>query len=240
MGICRDCSRAIKPWEGPACATCGLPFASGEADRENICSPCHNNTYHFDKARSFGVYNYPLRELILHLKFRRRERWGVRLGGMLASLAATLEVAKDSPLIIPVPLHRSRERERGYNQAELLARGLRSKLGKLSANGAPILATKILARKSPTAPQSGLHQAARRENVRGAFAVTHPERLRGRNVILVDDVMTTGATVSACAAVLKRAGAQHVVALTLARATPQFPDADSFLPMVDDPASGRT
>lgn len=224
MGICRDCLRAIKPWDGPACAMCGLPFASSQASPEGICSPCRSNPPHFDRARSFGIYTYPLRDLILHLKFRRRERWGYLLGERLASLAARLDILDDSPLVIPVPLHRSRERERGYNQAELLAKGL---CAKLKGPGAPSLAQRVLARKIPTAPQSGLRQAARRENVRGAFVVARPERLRGRSVIVVDDVMTTGATASACAATLKHAGALRVIVLTLARATPQFPDADS-------------
>lgn len=228
MGICRDCLSAIKPWAGHACVLCGLPFASSEIPPESLCSPCRGNSFHFDKARSFGIYSYPLRDLILHLKFRRRERWGYLLGERLASLAAPLEILPDSPLIIPVPLHRSRERERGYNQAELLARGLCAKLKGFSA---PRVVTQVLVRNAATAPQSGLRQAARRENVRGVFSVAKPDRLRGRSVILVDDVMTTGATASACAAVLKQAGAQQVIVFTLARATPQFPDADPLPPM---------
>ncbi|MGH9353284.1 MAG: ComF family protein [Terriglobia bacterium] len=107
-------------------------------------------------------------------------------------------------------------------------------------SNAPRLATRTLARIKPTLPQSGLHQAARRENVRGVFTVAHPASIRGRSIILVDDVMTTGATVSACAAALKQAGAQDVAVLTLARATPQFPDIYSFPPAVDDLHGART
>lgn len=234
MGICRDCANAIQPWDGPSCAVCGLPFASSITTSESLCTPCRSDIYRFDVARSYGLYTHPLRDLILQLKFRRRERWGYQLGRKLALLAVTLEIMNHDPVIIPVPLHRSREHERGYNQAELLAQGLRWALRKLPVGSVPYLATGILARTRPTVPQSGLHQAARRENVRGVFAVARPERIRGRSVILVDDVMTTGATVSACAAALKRAGARQVAVLTLARATPQFPDTHSFSPPVDD------
>ncbi len=206
----------------------------------NLCALCRRNTYSFDLARSYGIYTHPLRDLILHLKFRRRERWGYQLGRYLASLATALEIVNHSPLIVPVPLHRSRERERGYNQAELLAQGLRLELKISMGSIAPRLTTRILTRRRPTLPQSGLHPDARRENVRGVFTVERPERIRGHSVLLVDDVMTTGATVSACAAALKQAGAQEVAVLTLARATPQFPDIHSFPPAVDDLHGART
>ncbi|MGH9351431.1 MAG: ComF family protein, partial [Terriglobia bacterium] len=105
MGICRNCANAIKPWEGTSCAVCGLPFASSMVARGSLCALCQLSTYRFDVARSYGIYTHPLRDLILHLKFRRRERWGYRLGGKLASLVKTLEIMNHGPLIIPVPLH---------------------------------------------------------------------------------------------------------------------------------------
>jgi ComF family protein len=127
-------------------------------------------------------------------------------------------------LIVPVPLHPSRRRERGFNQSELLAAGLVRALAKRNTGSAPIIEKSCLCRKRATTPQTGLSVSARRENLRGAFAVAKPEEIRGRVIVLVDDVMTTGATLSACARSLKRAGAAKVIALTLARATPQFPD----------------
>lgn len=127
-------------------------------------------------------------------------------------------------VLIPVPLHFTRERERGFNQAELLARGLRQRLRKARLPGLPQLEVGCLRRRRATPPQSGLDHRARMENVRRAFEVCRSEGIRGRSVILVDDVMTTGATASACARALKRAGAMKVIVLTLARATPQFPD----------------
>ena len=151
---------------------------------------------------------------------------GVRLGELLASPWDALPgvVEFGSPLIVPVPLHPSRRRERGFNQSDLLASGLVRALRKRNGGTAPIVAKACLRRTRATPPQTGLSVAARRENLRGAFEVLNPQDVRGRAIVLVDDVMTTGATLSACARALKRAGAAQVMGLTLARATPQFPD----------------
>jgi competence protein ComFC len=227
-GICGACWASLKPWNGPACRHCGLPFASarpGESE-EALCAPCRRQEFEFDLARSYGLYAGSLRDLILMLKYHRRERLGPRLGQLLAFVHPT-EASDPEPLplrIVPVPLHPARQHERGYNQSELLARGFLRSLHRAHRGAErPRLETGCLTRVRPTVPQSGLDPQARRENVRGVFAVRNPEKVRGCRVILVDDVMTTGATVSACAAALKRAGAQQVFALTLARATPQFP-----------------
>jgi ComF family protein len=155
------------------------------------------------------------------LKFYGRGHLANRLGELLLRPLEAL-TERDSALVVPVPLHASRSRERGFNQAALLARGLVRKIRR-KERGLQ-LAADLLFRLRPTLPQVGLSASARRENVRGVFAVSKPERVRNRTVLLVDDVMTTGATLSACAAALKRAGATRVLALSLARATPQFPD----------------
>lgn len=242
--ICEDCWSAVKPWKGTACACCGIPLVSEAlADTADLrCGLCRRNTYDFDLARSYGLYSRPLRDLILHLKFHRRERWGLRLGELLASTWRSIapHLDEDSPLLIPVPLHYSREGERGFNQAETLARGLKRKLKNAGASSLPRLEARCLARARATPPQSGLRHHARMENVRGAFAVSDPKRVRGRCIILIDDVMTTGATVSACARTLKRAGARKVMVLTLARVTPQFPEGLHPLePLVDGEPSAR-
>jgi len=151
----------------------------------------------------------------------------MRLGSLLVGAWLALEADsafRSTCVIIPVPLHRSRERERGYNQAELLARGFARAMKKRGAISEANVATRALLRRHSTVPQSGLSLQRRSENVRRAFEVIDPAGLRGRDLVLVDDVMTTGATASACAAALRAGGARRVVVLTLARATPQFPD----------------
>ncbi len=225
VSLCATCRNALKPWEGARCAQCGLPFASERASDSDLCGMCRTGLREFDLARSYGIYSFPLREAILELKFRRRERWGLYLGSLLAWFwtAGALLPEKDC-LLVPVPLHPARERERGFNQAALLARGLRRKLAQ-SGGCVPRLETGCLLRVQHTRSQSGLTRRARMENVRAAFRVVRPERVRGRVIVLIDDVMTTGATATACARVLKQAGAAFVLVLSLARASPQFPNA---------------
>jgi ComF family protein len=223
LSICQDCWASLERWEGPACARCGLPFASAFAmDAEiSLCSPCQRDEPSFDWARSYGIYSGNLRKAILQLKVR--ERVGKRLGKLLAELWPASEDL-EGRLLVPVPLHPARKRERGFNQAELLVVGLTDQLARIGQVPAPQLARGCLRRVRPTLPQAALSIASRRENVRGVFAVVRPEVVRERTIILVDDVMTTGVTLSACSAALKKAGAARVLALTLARATPQFPN----------------
>lgn len=253
-GVCRNCWSSLEPWTGPQCARCGLPFASNQgfdADASEpspgettiLCSACRREEYDFDWARSYGLYRGRLRGAILQLKFHRQERLGHRLGKLLASVWSAIEAGiqddqDDPPVVVPVPLHPARQRERGFNQSRLLAQGLVQAMASRGISGGCVvrrsqralgtwsarLEGRCLERRRSTDPQSGLSLSARQRNVRGAFVVSSPNRLRGRRVVLVDDVMTTGATASACAAALKRAGARQVVVLTLARATPQFPD----------------
>ena len=226
LDVCSACWGKLEPWNGPACSRCGLPFASERAldATEPLCADCRQGEFQFDAARSFGVYRDPLRRAILHLKFRPRERWGRRLGGLLArTWESNPEIfERDRATSVPVPLHQGRQRERGYNQAEALARGMIRALGEKKP--VPRLEAKCLVKTRATEPQTGLSVAERRENVRGAFAVSSLISIKDRAVVLVDDVMTTGATLSACTAALKARGARRVVAVTLARASPQFPD----------------
>jgi ComF family protein len=218
----------MQPWLGPSCERCGLPFASLEASDaiDSLCGLCRLDEPEFDVARSYGLYTGNLRKAILQLKFHGREYLANRLGGFLAQACEALS-EPDSAIVAPVPLHASRRRQRGFNQAELLARGLVRKLRRKERFAGLQFVADSLCRTRATLPQVGLSVRARRENVRGVFSVPRPERVRNRTFVLVDDVMTTGATLSACAAALKRAGASRVLALSLARATPQFPDLES-------------
>jgi len=209
-----------------------LPVAGNVDPQIFVCADCRLHEPHFDSARSYGVYAGKLRAAVLQLKFHGREHLGVRLGSLLLQSWRALEADyafREACLIIPVPLHPSRERERGFNQAELVARGfIRTMRGHAGVSKIKLDARSVVRRLS-TVPQSGLSLQRRSENVRRAFEVTSPRRVQGRDVILVDDVMTTGATASACAAALRGAGARRVVVLTLARATPQFPDVAPFI-----------
>ncbi len=210
------------------CAQCGLPMAAGltESSSALLCGACRTDKFHFDLARVYGLYRGVLRRLILQLKFRRRERLAQRLGSLLAGVWQQNEAVarSETPLVVPVPLHPLRERERGFNQSWLLARELVRSLPASARAKTLRLDRRLLARVRMTAPQTGLSLSARRENVRGGFRVRWPERVRGGSIVLVDDVMTTGATLSACAVALRAAGAAQVFALAVARATPQFPD----------------
>jgi len=228
--ICPACWDSLQPWLGPACHRCGLPFASLQAASsvESLCGECRQGELEFDTAKSYGLYTGNLRKAILHLKFHRREQLANRLGALLARAFESLPET-ESAIVSPVPLHPSRKRQRGFNQAELLASGLVRKLHREERSLQ--LVAHLLRRVRDTIPQVGLSVSARRENVRGVFSVARPERVRNRTVVLVDDVMTTGATLSACAAALKRAGASRVLALSLARATPQFPDSGEKTPV---------
>jgi len=223
--ICRACWESLQPWLGPSCERCGLPFGSLRAGDfvDPLCASCRLDEQEFDMARSYALYDGNLRKAILHLKFRGREYLGNRLGELLAEAWRALP-EPDSPIVAPVPLHPSRRRQRGFNQAELLARGMVRRLRREGRLCGLQLAPGSLRRIRATLPQVGLSTSARRENVSGVFSVVRPEQVRNRTVVLIDDVMTTGATLSACAAAFKQAGASRVLALSLARATPQFPD----------------
>ena len=192
------------------CWKCGAPGrASVTADKRRQavrCGECDDDM--FTSARACGSYEDGLRACILALK--REPHVARRLAGVMLQ-AQTRTPSDSADLIIPVPLHSRRERERGFNQAALLAREL--------ARGTklPLDEHSLVRRTQTERHRAGMDARARRESVAGAFAVRHPKLIAGRCVLLVDDVFTTGATVSACAAVLKAAGAKDVYVLTIAR-----------------------
>ena len=164
-----------------------------------------------DGAASPFLYVGPCRELILALKYRARLSLVPFLAGRMAEAAAIRRAgAEPADWVVPVPLHAARLRERGFNQAERLARGISGRLRLPCRDD-------LLVRCRPTRPQADLTKAERIRNVRGAFDLSPDPDLRGKRILLVDDVMTTGSTVSACAALLKSAGAEKVFALTAAR-----------------------
>ena len=189
------------------CPRCGAPFRHAIAlDGDGSCGECAGRDTGFDAAYAFGPFDGELRGLIHLFKYGRVEALAKPLGRML-SLA--LPAGERFEAIVPMPLHWRRRWSRGFNQAGLLARELSE------ATGTGMV--QAVRRRRATEAQARLSRTARQANVHGAFIVRRPAAIAGKRVLLVDDVMTTGATASACARAMKRAGATHVAAITLAR-----------------------
>ncbi len=176
------------------------------------CVHCRDHEPAFDRAVSFGEYKGALRGLIHLLKYEGMRPVAVPLAEMLGEAIADLGLDA-SPVLVPVPLHKARWHDRGFNQAELIARAASKYFERKLA-----IAPEALVRRRETISQVGLSREERIENMRDAFRVADPKAVRGRNVLVVDDVMTTGTTLSECARVLKAAGAERVWAVTVARA----------------------
>jgi ComF family protein len=192
-----------------ACSACHTPFISAHPlDSRGLCSLCRLGLPGYEGAYSYGFYEGPLRRLIHLFKFERVPTLAAPLGRYLVK---ALPDDRQFDVVVPMPLHWLRRWRRGFNQSGLLASEVGRRLG------LP-LQTRALRRKRHAAPQSGLSSAARRRNVAGLFAVSDRRLIEGRRVLLVDDVLTTGATAQAAARALKSAGAAQVVVLTLARA----------------------
>lgn len=213
-GLCPECAGRARPLSSPMCPVCGVAYPGEGAD--HLCSLCLRDRPWFDRARACTVYGEdpehpsPIAVALHHYKYGRDVTLAPSLGEFLA---ARRPLAVDHDAILPVPLHLDRLRWRGFNQALLLARPL--------ARQARVeLSPRALERCRPTAPQVGLGESDRRSNLRGAFRVRPGFDARGRAFLLVDDVMTTGATLNECARVLRRAGAARVDALVLARVMP--------------------
>jgi ComF family protein len=214
--VCRECLDAIEPVRSPQCVICGDRLVSAQLLMgDGRCTSCRDFEPEFERAVSFGEYEGGLRGLIHLLKYESVIPVASPLGHMMAKAMQELLAGRDSlrPLLVPVPLHKNRRRARGFNQSELIARSAAKDLSPRLE-----LDSRILVRQRDTISQVGLSREERMENVRGAFQVNAPERVRGRILIVVDDVMTTGTTLSECARVLKQAGAERVWAATVARA----------------------
>jgi len=200
------------------------------------CGLCRRIEPPFVKAVAYGSYEGGLRDLIHMLKYQQVRPASNVLGRMLAEAVAGLEPSLGDAhlLVVPVPLHTSKFRQRGFNQSELIARMAL----KLSPSRDRYSLCDVLERTRQTLSQIGLTRHQRRENLRGAFRVKSPEKISGREILLVDDVFTTGTTVSECARILRRAGAARVWVATVARTLKvdaqhaQFePDADPSMTM---------
>lgn len=208
-GLCSACWSELRIPGEPSCARCQRPFDSAQVGAGAVCAPCLSDPPRHDGIAAGTLYGEGSRKLVLAFKHGRR----IALAPMLAKLiAARLPKLEGEWLIVPVPLHRWRLWTRGYNQAALLAR----EIGTLAG---ATLVVDALVRTKRTPPLGGLGRKARARTLAGAIAVD-PRRaasLKGANVILVDDVLTSGATSDACVRTLKRAGAAKVVVACFAR-----------------------
>jgi ComF family protein len=216
--LCGTCSSLIEWVNAPFCTCCGRPFDSS-LGVDHRCGKCQENPFGFSRARSAGIYRGAFKALICAYKYQFRVDLAVPLSRILWR---TLHLHWDPhtiDCIIPVPLHKRRLRERGYNQSEFMIRpwfaALRTR-GRIPTG--PTLSVENLIRRRCTQPQTGLDRSQRIANLRQAFHLADPEAVRGCRVLLVDDVLTTGATVNACARVLQKAKVASVEVLTLARA----------------------
>ncbi len=204
--LCEDCRGEIIPILPPLCPCCGLPYPRGVP--EHLCRACKDKEYPFLRHRSFGIYEGKLRDAIQKLKYRGERSLAQPLGEMLLSAYRLMDAEAD--LVIPIPLSRGRLLERGFNQSLLLARYLCKKTG-MPLRG------ELLVKVKETPPQVSLTASQRKENPKGAFSVRDPGALKGKRVLLVDDVFTTGATIGEASKALLRAGAKEVLAVTVAR-----------------------
>jgi ComF family protein len=207
--ICWDCLSDVEYVGNPFCSVCGDPV-EGMVENEYTCSACRRDKPGFDMARSAVRYRSGMAAAVRSLKYSQATHVARDLAKLLQACVQMWYEHIDFDAVTCVPLHRRKEKDRTFNQSELLARCLARALRK------PLMA-RCLARSKNTDTQTGLSMLQRRKNVKDAFEADMPDWIEGRRLLLVDDVMTTGATVSECARVLKEAGAAGVHVVTVAR-----------------------
>jgi ComF family protein len=205
--LCAGCWRTITFLGAPCCACCGLPF-DFDLGAAAQCGACTREPPPFRRARAALRYDEQSRRLVLAFKHGDRLHLAPPFGMWMRRAGA--ELLAEADLLVPVPLHWTRLFARRYNQAALLAHAIH-------AAGGPTVGADVLLRRRRTPSQGKRNRAARERNVRGAFAVKPGRDVRGKRIVLIDDVLTTGATVGECAKALRRAGAREVDVLTLAR-----------------------
>jgi ComF family protein len=215
MTLCRRCGEALDME--------GVRFAGQFPVEGLLCSPCRMAPPEFERAVAYAVYQDELREMVHLLKYERMSAVARSLGRMLARAIEMIEAeAGNDLLVVAVPLFPSKERERGYNQAVLISDAALAELKKSRPEWRLQAAHGVIRRVKDTQSQFELTPKGRRRNLQGAFAVADRSALKGREVLLVDDIYTTGATARACSRVLRRAGASKVWVATVSRAQPEM------------------
>ena len=216
LPICDGCLESFRELPEEICVRCGQPWAEdGDVDGdESVCRECQERGFAFDAARSFGVYDGALARAIVLMKYERIEPLGAWFAKRLLEAMRQIPPQLAADLVVPVPLHRTRQKERGFNQVDLFGKLVARKLG---LPYRPVL----LKRERARPDKHLLHFEERWEAVRGAFVIRDDGRVDNLRILLLDDVMTSGATLDACSRALREAGAKSVAGLTIARAVRQ-------------------
>lgn len=207
--VCSKCQEWLAAWaERPKCRICGRTITS---ERSSKCRECHGHRPSFSAARAAGPYEEGLREAIHLLKFKGRKSLVPVLAKLMVQVIQQQPSLQNCQAVIPVPLSRGRLRQRGFNQAELLASEVARGIN------LPMLSN-VLVKHKETPPQTGLTKEQRKINLQDAFKVKAPGEIKGKNILLLDDVFTTGSTVSTIAQLLRQEGVQEIFVITLANA----------------------
>jgi ComF family protein len=209
--LCAECVEQLPLFAGALCGRCGAPLPDGVGQGDKGCYRCRDRKLWFDAAVAAGEYTGRLRELVLQMKPKAGDRVSLALGGLVFQHCRERLRDVQADVVVPVPMHWRRRFLHGTNSAAVLAEVLARRLKVTMANG-------LLRRLRHTQPQSTRTTPQRWTNVRGAFAVSRGHRMSQAHVILVDDIMTTGATCSEAARALKKAGAQRITVVVVARA----------------------
>ncbi|HWY05257.1 MAG TPA: ComF family protein [Candidatus Acidoferrales bacterium] len=224
LPICDACLKSFRALPEKICERCGQPWTEGGATEGpgGTCGECRERGFAFDVARSFGVYDGALARAIVLMKYERIEPLGTWFAKRLLEAAGRISPQFAPDLIVPVPLHRTRQKGRGFNQVDLFGRPLARRLG--------LPYRPVLLKRERARPEKHLlHFEERWEAVRGAFVIREGGRVDNLRILLLDDVMTSGATLDACSRALREAGAKSVAGLTIARAVRQgIPVRESF------------
>ena len=209
QAFCPACKEKIRFITGSLCPICGMAFFDSPAGY-HLCGNCLESKPYFSLARAVASYETLILDAIHQFKYGRNISTGAALASFMAEFSFPDFDFTDYSLIIPVPLHIRRLRDRSFNQALILAKAIEKKY-QIPVNFS------LLKRRKFTLTQTGLDKKEREKNIKGAFTVTDNAKIEGKNIILVDDVYTTGATINQCAKTLIKAGASKVAVLTLAR-----------------------
>ncbi len=207
--VCDNCFTSFPALTHPFCSICGVPFAS-KVEEDHLCEKCIRTRPFYDELRAPYLYEDKIMEAIHRLKYSGKSYLAKSMGRILADFLKERISDIEGMIMIPVPLHKRKLRQRGFNQSVLLVKSI-SRLLNLETDYFTLMRIRY------TETQTGLSLEERRKNVKGAFEVTDNTVLKGKSVILVDDVATTGNTINECARVLKKAGCERVVGLTLSR-----------------------